>query len=353
LQKPSLDTQIEVGALNEEGEAVLDLGVMSMDASAAVQIMRAFFAEGSHGHGKPGLDWKSEARDTLYFNGIDLYREICCVLGTETTFEQYLDALRASGSALDGAILAKWFDCLRRIPLNLEMLPQCKFLHFGTTRELITSGMALISEDSGRPAPSLLILNSEIEGEVTADHAWIEGCHVREKLTLEGWNAIVGVDVVEPLRLQKGACFDLSAGVSRNGERVWFFRYYGIDDTFKHSPKEGGTFCGRPLQNWLDRIGANASAIWPAEVREHERTLWNARVFPAMQEHQEYREWLWLLDVESASPEQKRRFLAAERYSCAEVAVRVDQREFSARRAKMQSRQTQKCDRGAPEVRHS
>ncbi len=353
LQKPSLDTQVAVGALNEEGEAVLDLGVMNMDASAAIQMMRAFFAEGPHEHGKPALDWKTEARDALYSNGIDLYREICCVLGTETTFDQYMDALRASGSALDGALLAKWFDCLRRIPLNLEMLPQCKFLHFGTTRELITSGMALISEDSGRPAHATLSLNSEIESDVTADHAWIEGCHVREKLILEGWNAVVGVDVVEPLRLQKGACFDLSAGVSRAGERVWFFRYYGIDDTFKHSLEEGGTFCGHPLQKWLEAMGASGSAFWPTSVLEHERTLWNARVFPAMKEHQEYREWLWLFDVESASPEQKRRFLAAERYSCAEVAVRVDQMEFSARRAKMQSRQTQQCERGAPEVRHS
>ncbi len=341
LQKPSKGTLVEVGAVNEEGEAVLDLGVMSMDASAAVQMMRAFFAADSPGHGKPALEWKAEARDALFSNGIDLYREICCVLGTGTTCEQYVDALRASGSALDGALLAKWFDFLRRIPLNLEILAQCKFLHFGTTRELITSGMALLAEDSGKPAQSSLILINDIGSDVTADYAWIESCLIRERLTLEGWNAVVGVDVVVPLRLQKGASFDMSAGVNRDGERVWFFRYYEIDDTFKHSMEEGATFCGQPLQKWLEAIGANAPGIWPAEVQENEQTLWNARVFPAMKEHQEYREWLWLLDVESASPEQKRRFLTADRYSCAEVAIRVDQAEFHARRGRLLSRQAQ------------
>ena len=353
LQKPSMDTQVETEAVNEEGESVLDLGVMSMDARAAVRLMRAFFAEGPRDHGKAALEWQKEARGALFSNGIDLYREICCVLGTETTCEQYVDAVRASGSTIDCALLANWFGFLRRIPLNLEIVPRCKFLHFGTTRELITNGMALLAEDSGGAARSSMILNSAIDSEVTADHAWIECCVVCDRLTLEGWNAVVGVDVLEPLRLQKGACLDLPAGVSRRGERVWFFRYYGIDDTFKHSAEEGGTFCGQPLQNWLEAIGADASAIWPSEVAECERTLWNARVFPAMKEHQKYLEWLWLLDVKSATPEQKREFLAADRYSCAEVAVRVDQTEFYLRRKRMQARQTQQGNRGATETEPS
>src|SRR5208283_211907 len=130
LQKPSMDTQVETEAVNEEGESVLDLGVMSMDARAAVRLMRAFFAEGPRDHGKAALEWQKEARGALFSNGIDLYREICCVLGTETTCEQYVDAVRASGSTIDCALLANWFGFLRRIPLNLEIVPRCKFLHF-------------------------------------------------------------------------------------------------------------------------------------------------------------------------------------------------------------------------------
>src|SRR5208282_6524634 len=101
------------------------------------------------------------------------------------------------------------------------------------------------------PVQASLIVNSDVQSEIASDHAWIEGCSVRGPLILEGFNAIVGVDVVEPLSLPQGACLDISAGISRKGEKVWFLRYYGIDDTFKHSAAEGGTFCGRPLQKWL------------------------------------------------------------------------------------------------------
>jgi len=345
LQKPSPDAQLAAGAVNAQGESLLDLGVMSLDAGAAIQLLRAFFAKTPQKHGEPALDWKTEARAALYSHGIDLYREICCALGTDTAFEQYADNVRASGSTLDRPLLAEWFSSLRQIPLNLHILPRCKFLHFGTTRQLITSGIALLSEDSGKSAPTSLILNCDVCCEITADHAWLEGCSVRGTLTLEGFNAIVGVDVVEPLSLPKGACLDISAGISRKGENVWFLRYYGIDDTFKHSAEEGGTFCGQPLQKWLGAIGAVPSDIWPFEVPQRERTLWNARVFPALQEHQDFRSWLWLLNVESATPEQKNRFLAADRYSSSEIAVRIDQTQFQLRRSRIQSARMTHDDR--------
>jgi len=346
LQKPSPDAQLAAGAVNAEGESVLDLGVMSFDASAAVQLLRAFFARTPQKHGGPALDWKTQVRVALYSNGIDLYREICCALGTNTTFEQYADNVRASGSTLDRPLLAEWFAFLRHIPFNLDILPRCEFLHFGTTRQLITSGIALLAEDSGKPAQTSLILNSDIQSEITADHAWVEGCSVRGTLTLEGFNAIVGVDVVEPLSLPKGVCLDISAGISRNGKKVWFLRYYGIDDTFKHSAEEGGTFCGQPLQGWLGAMGAVVSEIWPPDVPARERTLWNARAFPALQKHQDFRSWLWLLNIESATPEQKKHFLAADRYSSSEIAVRVDQTQFQLRRSRIQSARMSYGDQG-------
>jgi fucokinase len=337
LQKPSPDMQRTAGAINANGKSVLDLGVMSFDASAAVQLLRVFFANTPQKNEGPALDWKTSVRAALHSHGIDLYREICCALGTDTTFDQYAEDVRSSGSTLDRPLLAEWFSPLRQIPLNLDILPHCKFLHFGTTHQLITSGMALLSEDSGKPAPASLILNSDIQSEITTDHAWIEGCSVRGTLTLEGFNAIVGVDIVESLSLPKGVCVDISAGISHKGENVEFLRYYGIDDTFKHAAEEGGTFCGQPLQNWLATIGAVPSDIWPFEAPERERTLWNARVFLALQEHQDFRSWLWLLNIESATPEQKKRFLAADRYSSSEIAVRVDQTQFQLWRSRIRS----------------
>jgi len=69
-------------------------------------------------------------------------------------------------------------------------------------------------------------------------------------------NVIVGIDVTDPLRLRKGASLDISVGASRKNEKVWFLRYYDIDDTFKHTAEEHGTFCGLPLKKWLSTMGA-------------------------------------------------------------------------------------------------
>jgi hypothetical protein len=126
-------------------------------------------------------------------------------------------------------------------------------------------------------------------------------------------------------------------GISREGVSVWFLQFYHIDDSFKHSADAGGTFCGIPLGQWLEYMGGAVSDIWSSDVPLRERTLWNARVFPALKEHQEFREWLWLLHADSATTEQKTRFWTAERYSSSEIAVRVDQSQFLARRSAIRS----------------
>ncbi len=69
-------------------------------------------------------------------------------------------------------------------------------------------------------------------------------------------------------------------------------------------------------------------------------------MFPALPEHQDFREWLWLLNVESATPEQKRSFLAADRYSSSDIAVRLDQTLFYLRRSRIRSARMPHDDRG-------
>jgi hypothetical protein len=299
--------------------------------------MRTFFTQDPRPDSRPGLVWKEKSIEVLRSHGIDLYREICCAFGTDTYFARYVQNLRAGGVCLEAALTSEWFRSLHEIPLHVCILPDAKFFHFGTTRQLVASGIAVLKEDSGRLARTTLILNSEIRGEVKGHHAWIDGCSVDATLVLEGLNVVVGADISEPLTLPKGACFDMSMGISREGVPVWFLRFYDIDDSFKHSAEAGGTLCGIPLGQWLEDMGGAVSDIWSPDVPSRERTLWNARVFPALKEHQEFREWLWLLHAESPTTEQKTRFWTAERYSSSEIAVRVDHTQFLARRSAMRS----------------
>lgn len=334
LQKPSVADQVAAGALDQRGQAVLDVGVMSFDASAAARILQSFCVMDDF------IPWKPVWHKAALAHGIDLYREICCALGTQTTLDLYRKAVRSSGSKLDDLPLAELFVSLSPIPLHLQILQQCSFLHFGSTSQLISSGIALVTQDGGAvPVMTAIAMNNEIEssGEIAGVESWVEGCRVKAPLRLERRNVVVGVDVSVPLYLPEGACLDLSHGSDHQGNPVWFVRCYGVDDTFKHSVAEGATFCGKPLRDWMEAVGAAPAALWDASLTGQEQTLWNARVFPVEMQQEAYRRWLWMFDASHATPEQKRDFLGADRYSACEVATLVKQSEFHARRSSIRA----------------
>jgi galactokinase/mevalonate kinase-like predicted kinase len=332
LQKPAPEVQRRSGAIGPHGQAALDIGVMSIDAAAAARLMRAFQVA-PDGAGR--FAWNPAMRNDILTHALDLYREICCALGSEATWEHYLEAVRTSGSRWPEPALRGFFRELRGLPLFVKMLPRCEFLHFGTTRQLIQTGLTLAGRDLGSaPADTRLCMNVEsgAGGRISGSHVWVEGCRIHAPLDLGGDNVVVGVDIAEPLALPAGACLDIVSGRDRQGRAKWFIRCYGIADTFKDPAGTGGTFCGRPLAEWLQQSGAAPEEIWDANCPPADRTLWNARVFPAEEEPAGYRRWLWMYKPESADAGQKQAFRAAERYSAAEIAVLADQDAFHLRR---------------------
>jgi hypothetical protein len=145
---------------------------------------------------------------------------------------------------------------------------------------------------------------------------------------LAGSNVIVGVDIDKPLDLPAGACLDLLAST----DGVWYIRCYGIRDGFKESIAKGALFCNRPMLEWIAAVGAAPGDIWPDVEDPLERSLWNARVFPTEPAASGYRNWLWMYAPESATGAQKQAYLAARRYSAAEIAWLADQTAFHERR---------------------
>jgi fucokinase len=312
LQKPSIAEQRCKGALNAGGLAALDVGVMSLDAEVAEALLDAFEV--------------AETPAALLGGEIDLFREICCAMGSASTPEHYLSSVRASGSSWSEERLARLFPLLNRIPLHVELVPSCRFLHFGSTRQLIESGKALL----GEAAPAVLAVNDRIAtaARVRGRDAWVEGCRIRADLELAGQNVLTGVDVDAPLSLPLGASLEVLRGRSRAGADVWFVRCYGVGDTFKR----GSEFCGRPLEEWLRAAGLTDEDAWP---EAGDRGLWTARVFPAETGAGGYRRWLWMYAPEAATTQELAAFRSADRYSAAELAFQADQAAFHSRRLEM------------------
>jgi len=332
LQKPSLPEQAAAGALNRQNQAVLDVGIMSLDSNAAMRLLNVFCETET-------LAWKTCIRQAMLDDGIDLYREICCALGTEASLAHYLAEVRRSGGKMDEELLIVLFNGLRPIPLGLQILEHCSFLHFGATRQLISNGIALLARDRGNaPEDTTLSINNAIENSagIQGHDSWIEGCRIAAPLDLSRRNVLTGLDVVTPLSLPDGACVDVSEGADRNGTRVRFVRCYGVDDTFKNAVDQGASFCGMRLSRWMETAGLWYPDLWPESIPSAERTLWNAHMFPAAPLSggpEPYRRWLWFFSPDDCTDEEREQFLAADRYSAAEIAVLADQSAFHVRRS--------------------
>src|SRR5690606_31729881 len=96
---------------------------------------------------------------------------------------------------------------------------------------------------------------------------------------------------------------------------------------------EGATFCGRPVLEWLDAAGARPEDVWPDAAEPAGLTVWDARLFPAVSAPGDYRQWLWMYEPETVTEAARRQWLAADRYSMADMAGLVDLEAFFDRRA--------------------
>ena len=342
LQKPSPAEQQEIGAIDPYGQVILDIGVMNFDADTAAMLLKIFGIQS-------GLDGTfeltGEMGEALFEYGLDFYREICCGMGAEVTSKRYIKSVQQSGSPWNKALLSRLFESLSNIPFYVNVLPRCEFLHFGTSRQVISSGNILMQKDIGSTSlNTCLSINNEIsdDGQIVGTNAWVEGCKICSRLTLGGENVIVGLDVDEPLSLPSQMCFDVVPGRDRNGKNVWFVRYYNVYDAFKDSVVQGATFCGVPVLEWLELMGAQPEDLWDVHIPPEQRSLWNARVSPAVSKHSRYRDWLWLFNLTEAHPKDFQAWRAADRYSSAEIATLADQEAFYRRRSMIRAGEIQK-----------
>jgi galactokinase/mevalonate kinase-like predicted kinase len=274
-------------------------------------------------------------------HGLDFYREICCALGEQASTEHHVRSAQASGSKWTGDMLAGLFETLSGIPFSMQLLQHCEFLDFGMNRGLINSGVRLLQEDHGvAHLQTCLSVNNEITSgaAVHGSASWVEGCRIHAPLTLGGGNVVVGIDVEEPLSLPAGMCLDVIRGRDTAGARVWFVRGYGTDDTFKEPADRGAVFCGKDLHAWLRDMGARENEVWNGDLADHDRAIWNARLFPAVTEHQEYQQWLWMFDPARASADQRRAWRSASRYSLEQILTLADHESFYDRRQSIRAK---------------
>lgn len=332
LQKPSIAEQRRRGAVNAYDQSCLDIGVMHFDACTAVRLMQLF---GVRADGKGQLTLGGKRGRAVMEHGLDFYREICCAMGSQACLETYVQSAQESGSTWSHGMLSEVFKALSAVPFNVQLLNRCDFLDFGSSRAILSSGTRLLQEDRGISLlQTYLDINNELAdgGTVQGTGGWVEGCRIRSSLSLGGNNVVVGVDIDAPLALGAGACLDVIEGRDHGGGPVWFVRCYGIDEPFKKAVGQGAVFCGKDIGAWLEAVGADCKDVWGKGVTPKDRTLWNARLFPAIKRHEDYPDWLWMFDPGGASDQRLAAWRAADRYSLKQILAMADHEEFYRRR---------------------
>ena len=345
LQKPSPADQQDNHAIDPYGQTVLDIGVMNLDARTARTFLEMCGLQSSP---DGELQFQGTMGEALAEYELDFYRELCCALGTDVTPAQYLKTIKACASPWDEDRLQQLFKTVNTIPFHVSVLPQCDFLHFGTTRQIISSGNALVQYERLNTAPQeCLSLNNEIsaQGQATGTSSWVEGCRIRATLRLSGKNVLVGVDVDTPLSLPAKICLDLTRGWNHAHEIVDFMRCYSSDDPLNDSVEQGARFCGIPVLQWLEQVKAQPDQVWDAALAQSQRSLWNARIFPALEQHSSYRDWLWMSDPSRATAQDIRAWHAADRYSSADIALLADHQAFHLRRTSIRSEEIRQSTR--------
>ena len=241
LQKPSVE---EMGQLMQDYLFLMDIGIWLLsDRAIELMVKRSTDKDG-------GVKF------------YDMYSEFGLALGAHPRIvDEELNSLKV-------AILP---------------LPGGEFHHYGTSREMISSTLAVqncvtdqraIMHHKVKPHPALFVQNAEMEFPLTADNAevWVENSHVGKNWTLHSRNIITGVPRNDwALNVPEGVCID----VVPMGEREFAARPYGFNDKFKGSLKEASTaYLGRPVTEWLAERGLTADEIRGCE------DLQSAAIFP-------------------------------------------------------------------------
>lgn len=241
LQKPSLEEQ---NALMQDYLYLMDIGIWLLSDRAVELLMKH--------------SYKEDGCMAFY----DLYSEFGLALGNHPKIQdEELNALKV-------AILP---------------LPGGEFHHYGTSREMISSTLAVqnvvtdqrqIQLHYAKPHPAMFVQNADIQQPLTAKNSdfWAENSCVGAQWTLKNKHIITGVPVNNwPLQLVEGLCID----VIPMGETQFVARPYGMNDAFKGAlSDESVMYQGAPVGEWLQTRGLN-----PADI-EGNHDLQAARLFP-------------------------------------------------------------------------
>lgn len=292
LQKPSVQ---ELGNLMQTHLFLMDIGIWLL-SDRAVELLR------------------KRSKQNEEYKYYDLYSDFGRALGEHP---QLID------------------EELQNLSVCILPLPGGEFYHYGTSRELLSSTVAIqnlvndqreIMHLKVKPHPAIFVQNALVDIELKAENSdvWIENSHVGKQWTLAHKHVITGIPQNDwNITLPAGVCVD----VVPMGEKDYVARCYGFNDAFKGKLDSDDTlFMGEPVTKWLAERGLAVESI------EHNEDLQAARIFPVCSSVSDLGKiFRWMIS-DSSYEEGKELWLKARRISADEISAYANLRRLTQQR---------------------
>jgi len=227
---------------------------------------------------------------------------------------------------------------LNRLSVAILPLPGGEFYHYGTSRELISSTLAVqnlvndqraIMQRKVKPHPAIFVQNAVVDLRLEPGNSevWIENSHVGKSWSLQHCHVITGIPENDwTLSLPAGICID----VVPVRESEYIARPYGFEDAFRGPVSEESTlFMGQGFPHWLQ-----ARNITPEELPGwHKDTdLQSAPLFPVCHSIEELGLVLRWMISEPALQAGKQIWETAERWSADRISAEANLKRLFAQR---------------------
>lgn len=295
LQKPSLE---ELESLSKSHLFLMDIGIWILSDRAIELLMKRSFKEG-----------------TKEINYYDLYSDYGLALGEHP---------KITDKEINGLSVA------------VLPLPGGEFYHYGTSRELISSTLAIqdkvrdqrqIMHRKVKPDPAIFIQNSITQISLSAENAnlWIENSYIGKGWKIGSCQIITGIPKNHwDISLPNGVCIDIVP----LEENDFVARPYGLDDAFRGSlSSETTTFLGKPFSQWMQERGLSSDYL---EGRKDD--LQAASIFPVTDSIEELGILVRWMTSEPQLEEGKRLWMQAEKQSADEISAKANLRRLYAQR---------------------
>lgn len=275
LHKQSVEQLTKKHAVNENGCVDIDTGAVIFSANMVASLYGLVCQNG---------EFSEEKYDSLVNEKVrlSLYGDFLYPLAESSTLEDfYLEKPEGEYSKeLTSARELVW-KALRPYRMKLLRFAPAKFIHFGTTGEILHLMSREIEdyENLGwsRKVCCSVIQNSAGYNSVVSEEATVgNDCYFESSLVHRG--AVIGDRVllsgVEVGDHQIPSDVVLHGLKQRDGKYV--VRIYGVLDNPKLSLQENCSFCGGTLADFVNQNQISQNELWEKD----DRTLWNAKLYP-------------------------------------------------------------------------